>query len=189
MVDVILDRDGTLIEEVPYLSRPQGVCPTAGAFTGLRRLASAGCRLFVASNQSGVARGFFGTSELALIDHKMDEVFAGCGITFAGKRYCLHAPEDGCPCRKPRPGLLLQLAQAYRIDLERAWMVGDKLSDIAAGRAVGCRTILVRTGCGAEAERAASGPAADAVLDDLGSLAGVILAGSLAAREGTVRNT
>lgn len=168
-MDVFVDRDGTLIEEIPYLFRPDQVRPLPGVLDGLRALADAGCRLFLVSNQSGLARGHFTVWDLKAVDQTLDQLLASRGLAFTGKRYCPHGPQDGCPCRKPQPGMLLELAREHQIDLERAWMIGDKCSDVDAGTAAGCRAVLVRTGCGlAEETRLASSrtPRPTAVVDD-----------------------
>ncbi len=140
---VFLDRDGTLIEHVPYLSRPEEIRLLEGTVPALRLLSREGYRLFVVSNQSGLARGYFTKEDLAEVEAALDAVFTSCGIRIESMRYCPHHPKDECPCRKPAPGLILDLAAQYGIDLQRSWMVGDQQSDVGAGKRAGCRAILV----------------------------------------------
>jgi D,D-heptose 1,7-bisphosphate phosphatase len=150
---VFLDKDGTLIEDVPYSVDPARIELTAGARRGLRALADAGFRLFVVSNQSGVARGYFAEMELAGVERRLHELFAECSATMDGFYYCPHHPEARvqayamtCACRKPAPGMLLRAAQQGDIDLARSWLISDILNDIEGGRRAGCRTVLLDNG-------------------------------------------
>ena len=143
---VFLDRDGTLIEEVNYLAHPEQVRLIPGAADAVRALNAAGVLVVVVTNQAGVARGYFPEARLA-----------AAGVTLNAVYHCPHHPTAGlgryrvdCDCRKPKPGLLLAAARELDIDLSRAWMIGDKPCDAGAGRAAGCRTLLVRTGHGRE---------------------------------------
>lgn len=174
---VFLDRDGTLIEEAHYLAAPEQVRLIPGAAAAVRRLNDAGVKVVVVTNQAGVARGFFPESRVAEIHAHLTAVLAAAGATIDAFYYCPHHPTAGtgefltdCTCRKPSPGMLLAAARDLDIDLSRSWMVGDNSSDLGAGAAAGCRTVLVRTGYGAGV---AAGPlAADAlrlagIVDDL----------------------
>lgn len=150
---VFLDKDGTLVEDVPYNVNPDRIVLTEGAATALQQLSQAGYLLIVVSNQSGIARGFFMESELDLVTLKLQMLLQPFGVSFSGFYYCPHYPDGviesyaiACQCRKPQPGLLLQAAQDHEIDLRQSWMVGDILHDIEAGRAAGCRTILIDNG-------------------------------------------
>ncbi|MHB1956856.1 MAG: D-glycero-alpha-D-manno-heptose-1,7-bisphosphate 7-phosphatase [Sulfobacillus sp.] len=142
---VFLDRDGTLIDHVPYLSRPEQIQLLEGTVPGLRLLRSEGYQLFIVSNQSGVARGFFTLEDLAEVHAALTAELASHGIRVESTRYCPHHPDAKCLCRKPSPGLLVDLAEEYGINLVRSWMVGDQQSDVAAGKRAGCRTILLGT--------------------------------------------
>jgi histidinol-phosphate phosphatase family protein len=150
---VFLDKDGTIIENVPYNVDPTLMRLAPGAEEGLKQLHQAGYPLFVVSNQSGVARGFFPESALEGVAARLEELLAAFGVPLAGFAYCPHHPEARveayavtCDCRKPAPGLILRLAAEHGIDLSRSWMIGDILDDIQAGRAAGCRTILIDNG-------------------------------------------
>jgi D-glycero-D-manno-heptose 1,7-bisphosphate phosphatase len=150
---VFLDKDGTLIEDVPYNVDPARVRLAPGAGDGLRALAAAGYRLVVVSNQSGVARGLFPESALAAVERRLRELLAGHGAALGGFYYCPHYPGGsvtayavGCECRKPRPGLIVRAATELGIDAGRSWMVGDILDDVEAGRRAGCRTVLLDNG-------------------------------------------
>jgi histidinol-phosphate phosphatase family protein len=150
---VFLDKDGTLVEDVPYNVDPARIRLAAGCTEGLRSLCAAGYRLLVVSNQSGVARAYFAEAALAGVERRLRELLGEVGVALAGFYYCPHHPEGNvatyavrCSCRKPQPGLLLQAAAAHRLDLARSWFVGDILDDIEAGRRAGCRTVLIDNG-------------------------------------------
>jgi histidinol-phosphate phosphatase family protein len=150
---VFLDKDGTLVEDVPYNVDPRLVRLLPGAGDGLRRLQDAGLLLFVVSNQSGVARGLFPESALSPVEERLRGLLADCGVALDGFYYCPHHLEgvvagyaSHCDCRKPAPGLIRRAAAEHGLDLGRSWMVGDILDDVEAGRAAGCRTVLVDNG-------------------------------------------
>ncbi len=151
---IFLDKDGTLVRDVPYNADPAKIVLEEGAASGLRRLAEAGYHFVVVSNQSGVARGFFKEEALQAVADRLDQVLAeSAGVTLDGFYYCPHHPQGSvaeyaveCDCRKPQPGMLIKAAQALGIDLRRAWMVGDILDDVEAGKRAGCRAILIDNG-------------------------------------------
>jgi D-glycero-D-manno-heptose 1,7-bisphosphate phosphatase len=147
---VFLDKDGTLVEDVPYNVDPAKVRLRPGAGPALRRLADEGFALVVVTNQSGVARGLFPAEALHDVKVRLREVLAPFGAELIGFHACPHHPQGSvppfdreCECRKPKPGLLLRAAEAQGLDLHRSWMVGDILDDIEAGRRAGCRTVLI----------------------------------------------
>ena len=140
---VFLDRDGTLIRDVGYLSDPWGVELLPGVIQALGLLRKKGLALVLASNQSGVGRGLFTERDLDRIHDRLIATLAEGGIRLDGAYYCPHAPWDLCECRKPLPRMLHQAAQELGLDLAQSFMVGDKLSDMAAGRRAGCRTVLL----------------------------------------------
>lgn len=154
---VFLDRDGVLIDEVNYLARVDQVRVTPGAAAAVRRLNDAGITVVVVTNQAGVARGYFPESQVAVIHEHLSHLLAAdAGARIDHYDYSPYHPTEGLgeykretDCRKPNPGMLLRSADNLCLDLSRSWMVGDKLSDLQAGAAAGCRTILVRTGYGA----------------------------------------
>lgn len=186
---VFLDRDGTVLELVPYLNRADQVRLAPGAGAALRRLRTAGFALVVATNQSAVARGLLDTEGLRRIHLRMDELLRREGVQLDAIEFCPHHPDytGACACRKPRPGMLRRSAHALDLDLRQSFMIGDNRPDIEAGRNAGVRTVLLRTGHGLEAGQAlkAAGvqedpdsptaPRPDAVLDDLASAADWIL--------------
>ncbi len=150
---VFLDKDGTLIENIPYNVAPERIRLAPGAEEGLTLLHEHGYRLIVVSNQSGVARGYFEESALAAIEDRLREILSGIGIPLAEFVYCPHHPEGvvatyavTCDCRKPAPGMIVKSARAHGIDPARSWLVGDILDDVEAGRRAGCRTILLDNG-------------------------------------------
>ncbi len=139
---LFLDRDGTLITDVGYPRDPALVDPLPGAIEALRELQHT-WKLVIISNQSGIARGLITEAQAAAVHARVVEVFAEGGVTFAGAYYCPHGPDaGGCRCRKPAPGLLLDAAADLGIDLAASAMIGDKPSDLEAGRAAGCTTVL-----------------------------------------------
>lgn len=151
-----LDRDGTLNVDVGYPDSLEKIALIPGAVEAVRLLNRAGYRVVVVSNQSGVARGYFNEARVEEINRGVAEMFAREGARIDGFYYCPHLPEAEvaryrreCDCRKPAPGMLRQAAREMPLDLSRSLIIGDKYSDIAAGKALGLRAILVRTGEGA----------------------------------------
>ena len=151
-----------------------------GAVGAVRRLNEAGWLVVVVTNQSGVARGYYGEQEVSLLHRHMADELARGGGQVAGWYYCPHHPSGQepynrqCDCRKPLPGMLLQAARELEIDLSRSWMVGDKLVDVQAGLAAGCRAVMVRTGYGQT--ESVDLPADLPVCDDLAAAVELILA-------------
>ncbi|PIG94314.1 HAD family hydrolase [Gloeocapsopsis sp. IPPAS B-1203] len=150
---VFLDKDGTLIEDVPYNVDPKRIKFTKGAVTGLQQLSGAGYVLIAITNQSGVARGYFQESALQGVEERLQQLLESAGVALSGFYYCPHHPQGvvkeytmQCACRKPEPGLLLQAAANHQLDLSQSWFVGDILNDIEAGRRAGCKTILIDNG-------------------------------------------
>ncbi|HET7564866.1 MAG TPA: HAD family hydrolase [Gemmatimonadaceae bacterium] len=150
---VFLDKDGTLIENVPYNVDPSRMRLAPGAKQALPPLADAGFRFAVISNQPGVALGRFPEHALADVDARLREMLAEIGVSLSGFFYCPHHPDGvvaeyalACECRKPEPGLVLRAAWELGADLRRSWLVGDILDDIEAGNRAGCGTVLLDTG-------------------------------------------
>jgi D,D-heptose 1,7-bisphosphate phosphatase len=150
---IFLDKDGTLIQDIPYNVDPSRIEWMPGALAGLQQLQSAGYRLIVVSNQSGVARGFFPEVALQAVAAELHQRLAQADLVLTGFYYCPHHPEGviepyrkDCTCRKPAPGLILQAAAEHHIDLQRSWMIGDILHDVEAGRRAGCQTVLLDNG-------------------------------------------
>jgi histidinol-phosphate phosphatase family protein len=138
-----LDRDGTLIHDGNYLRDPAEIHLLPGVVEALRRLHDAGFLLIVVSNQSGIGRGMITPAEHAAVHQRFTDLFAAQGIHFDRCWYCPHAPEEDCACRKPQPEFLLRCAADFSLELSGSYMIGDKLSDVRAGRAAGCRTVLL----------------------------------------------
>lgn len=146
---VFLDKDGTLLVNVPYNVDPALVRFTANAFEGLRTLVAAGWPLVMITNQSGLASGRFGLAQYEHLQRTIAQrLREEAGIVLAGWYTCPHAATrpPACRCRKPAPGLLHEAAALHGIDLARSWMVGDTLDDVEAGRRAGCSAVLVETG-------------------------------------------
>lgn len=172
---LVLDRDGVINEDSPdYIKSPEEWRPLPGSLEAIARLSNAGWSVAVASNQSGVARGLFDEATLRLINAKMRAAVEAAGGRLEHIVCCPHGPDVGCPCRKPRPGLLNQLATIYRAPPTSMTVVGDSLRDIEAARSVGARPILVRTGNGTTTEAELASPAV-AVFDDLSAAADALL--------------
>ncbi len=166
---VFLDRDGTLVRETGYLSDPEAVELLPGVGRALRNLAEAGIPLIVVSNQSGVGRGMFTAADVHAVMARLRRRLCVHGVEISAIYFCPHRPDEGCPCRKPRTGLLERAAEDLNLSLAGSVMIGDKRIDAAAGRIAGGRGVLVRTGYGREEELRtdAAGPAPDQVCDDL----------------------
>ncbi|MFN2556611.1 MAG: D-glycero-alpha-D-manno-heptose-1,7-bisphosphate 7-phosphatase [Nitriliruptorales bacterium] len=138
---VLLDRDGTLIADVPYNGDPALVRALPGAHEALERLRAARVRLAVVTNQSGMARGLLSSAQVAAVNASVEALLG----PFDGFYVCPHGPEDGCDCRKPAPGLVLKAAADLGIEPGRCAVIGDIGSDVAAAQAAGARGILVPT--------------------------------------------
>lgn len=146
---VFLDRDGTLNArpaEHDYVRSLDEFTWLPGAREGAAVLARAGYTLTVASNQRGVARGLVTEEVLSEIEQHIQEGLARHGCRIEAFRYCTHDLADACSCRKPEPGLIIDLARELDLDIDRCWMIGDSESDVAAGRAAECRTALITHG-------------------------------------------
>ncbi|HZO92016.1 MAG TPA: D-glycero-beta-D-manno-heptose 1,7-bisphosphate 7-phosphatase [Chthonomonadaceae bacterium] len=144
---VFLDRDGVLtVEGGAYVTRPDALHLLPGAAEAVARLTAAGWPVIVITNQAGVGRGYLSLEELEAVHARLRAEIETAGGRLTAIYACPHCPEEGCDCRKPRPGLLRQAAADLGLDLCASYMVGDSPRDIAAGHAVGCRTILVLTG-------------------------------------------
>lgn len=148
---ILLDRDGTIIREKHYLADPGGVELLPGAASGLRRLRALGCRLAVVSNQSGVARGYFGREDVERVNARMAELLDAEGVELDAVYYCPHGPDEGCECRKPAPGLGRRACADLGVPPERTFVIGDKPCDVDLGARLGARSVLVSTGYGADA--------------------------------------
>jgi D-glycero-D-manno-heptose 1,7-bisphosphate phosphatase len=177
---LFLDRDGVVNVEVNYLHRPRDLAMIPGGAGVIAECNRRGVPVLVVTNQAGIGRGLYGADAYASVNQAIAEELARDGARIDGWYCCPHLPGAGCACRKPEPGLLRTAAAEHALDLGRSVMVGDKVSDLGAARAVAARAILVRTGHGREEERRllAEGRAAmfDACLDSLADARETILA-------------
>ena len=150
---IFLDKDGTLVENMPFNVDPEKMRLMPGAVEGGRLLHRAGYLLVVISNQAGVAHGYFQEYELARVKTRLEELLAQAGVPLSGFYYCPHHPAGKvagygiiCDCRKPAPGLIWRAVCELDIDLTGSWFIGDILDDIEAGRRAGCLTALIDNG-------------------------------------------
>jgi D-glycero-D-manno-heptose 1,7-bisphosphate phosphatase len=156
---VFLDRDGTLNVDVGFTHRAEDLVLEMNVGPGLRHLQAMGYALFITTNQSGIARGHFSEAEMHAFHRALCELLAGGGIRIAGIYFCPYHPTAGVglyrresELRKPRPGMLLAAAREHDLDLAASFAIGDRKSDVLAGQAAGCRTILVQTGLAGSGE-------------------------------------
>lgn len=146
---IILDRDGVINHDSSeYIKSPDEWLPIAGSLEAIAHLNRAGYHVVIATNQSGIARGYYDLETLDRIHEKLVDELAQVGGYVDEIFFCPHHPEDKCNCRKPKPGLFYQIQEKYKIDLKNVFFIGDSLSDMQVAREVGCRPILVLTGKG-----------------------------------------
>jgi D-glycero-D-manno-heptose 1,7-bisphosphate phosphatase len=169
---VLLDRDGTLIRDTGHPHRPEDYEPLPGAAAALRRLQDAGFRLAIVTNQSGIGRGWFDWTTYRRFHERVVGDLAAAGVAIDATFVCPHAPDAGCACRKPEPGLLLRARDALGVDLGASWMIGDTERDVVAARRAGCFGV-VRVGV---AEPAKTGDPLALEARDLSGAADAILA-------------
>ncbi len=150
---IFIDKDGTLIPEIPYNTDPSLITLTEGAAEGLRVLAQAGYRIVVVANQPGMAYGYCTPEAMERIRGTIQLLLAKEEVPLHAFYYCPHHPKGTVPeyaiqcwCRKPKPGMLLQACIDLQLDIKSSWMIGDTLDDIEAGRKAGCQTILIDNG-------------------------------------------
>ncbi len=144
---VLLDRDGTLVEDEGYTHRIEDYRLLPGVREGLHQLAGAGYRLAIVTNQSGIARGLFDEAAFHAFQRRLGDDLAAAGVRIERSFFCPHLPEAGCACRKPAPGMLLAAARELGARLDVSWLIGDAASDVEAAARAGCRgAILVHSG-------------------------------------------
>jgi D-glycero-D-manno-heptose 1,7-bisphosphate phosphatase len=148
---IFLDKDGTLIPDIPYNIDPDKITLSDYVAEGLELLADKGFQFIIVTNQSGVARGCFKEEALIGVQDKITRLLQEHSIRLSGFYYCPHVQneltgEHTCICRKPLPGLLFKAAAERKINLENSWMIGDILNDVEAGNRAGCRTVLINNG-------------------------------------------
>ena len=169
---VILDRDGTINHDSDqYIKSPAEWKPIKGSLEAIARLSQNGWRVVVATNQSGIGRGLFEMAPLNAIHDTMHRAVHHAGGRIDAIFFCPHAGDANCECRKPKPGMLLEIARRMNVELEGVPMVGDSLRDLQAAAAAGARPVLVLTGKGRKTRDAGGLPAGTAVYPDLAAFA------------------
>jgi D-glycero-D-manno-heptose 1,7-bisphosphate phosphatase len=169
---VILDRDGTINHDSDhYIKSLDEWRPIKGSIEAIARLTHAGYRVVVATNQSGIARGLFTTRTLFEIHDALQRAAAQAGGRVDAFFFCPHADAAGCECRKPKPGMLLEVARRFNVSLGDTYMVGDSLKDVQAALAAGARPVLVLTGKGKKTQAEGNLPAGTKVFADLAAFA------------------
>jgi D-glycero-D-manno-heptose 1,7-bisphosphate phosphatase len=150
---VFIDKDGTLVEDIPYNADPEQIRLMPDAVQGAHILHAAGYALIVISNQSGVAHGYYDERALGVVENCIRELLALMSVPLTDFYYCPHHPEGRiaqytrtCDCRKPAPGLILRAAREHNLNLAQSWFIGDILHDIEAGHRAGCKTMLLDNG-------------------------------------------
>lgn len=150
---IFLDKDGTLVDDLPYNVEPRHITLANGAGPALRLLSRLDYRIYVVSNQDGIAQGKFGESEMERVRNRLHDLLFRENLSLDGFYFCPHHPDGSvpqyataCDCRKPKPGMLLQAAHEHDIDLADSWMIGDILHDVEAGNRAGCRSVLIDNG-------------------------------------------
>ena len=146
---IILDRDGVINEDSDdYIKSPDEWHPIPGSLDAIARLNHAGYAVAIASNQSGIARGYFTLETLSAMNVKMADMLSPLGGRIDAMFFCPHGPDDNCDCRKPKPGLLIEIANRFQVNLGNVMFVGDNINDVKAARAAGAKPVIVRTGKG-----------------------------------------
>ncbi len=169
---VILDRDGVInVDSDQYIKSPEEWTPIPGSLEAIARLTQAGFRVVVATNQSGLGRGLFDMGMLNAIHDKMHKAVNQLGGRIDAVFFCPHAQSAGCSCRKPQPGMLLEIAARFNLALAGVAVIGDSLRDLQAARAAGARPILVLTGKGRQTVRAGGLPEGTDIHEDLAAAA------------------
>lgn len=140
---IFLDRDGVILDDEGYMSRPEQIKFITGVPEALRTFINAGFELFIVTNQSGIGRGYFTESEYLAFHQAMIAGLRSQNIEIRDTKYCPHLPDADCACRKPNPGMILDLLAHYQIDPAESFMIGDRKSDIDAGIAAGVRSVQI----------------------------------------------
>ncbi len=172
---LILDRDGVINQDSDaYIKSLDEWIPIPGSIEAIARLSQAGWTVAVATNQSGLARGYYPLSTLEAMHARLRALVAGAGGEIGLIVHCPHGPDDGCACRKPKPGMLHTIATHYQADLAGVWFVGDSSGDLDAALAVGAQPVLVTTGKGCKT-LAKGVPQGTLIFDDLAAVAGALI--------------
>jgi len=175
---IVLDRDGVInYDSDQFIKSPDEWRPIPGSLEAIARLNQAGYRVVVATNQSGVGRGLFGMTMLTAIHEKMFKALTQVGGRIDAVFYCPHAADSQCGCRKPKPGMLLEIGERFGVDLKDVPAVGDGLRDLQAAQAVGARPMLVLTGKGEKTHAAGGLPPGTVAYPDLAFATSALLSG------------
>mgnify|MGYP001594925772 FL=1 len=178
---IILDRDGVINEDSDdYIKSPDEWKPIPGSLDAISRLNHAGYHVAVATNQSGIARGYFDLETLSEMHNKMNELLSQSGGQVDAVFFCPHGPKDGCDCRKPMPGLLEEISVRFQTKLHDVLFVGDTISDIKAAKAAGATPVIVKTGKGKRTieKLAENGFEGTPVYEDLSDVVNTLLNGA-----------
>jgi D-glycero-D-manno-heptose 1,7-bisphosphate phosphatase len=169
---VILDRDGTINHDSDaHIKSPAEWRPLDGSLEAIARLTQADYKIVVATNQSGIARGLFDTTTLIAIHEVLQRALSQVGGRIDAFFFCPHAADSACECRKPKPGMLLEIAHRFNASLGEVYMVGDALRDLQAAAAAGAKPVLVLTGKGRKTQKEGNLPPGTAVFPDLAAFA------------------
>ncbi|OZY43790.1 D-glycero-beta-D-manno-heptose-1,7-bisphosphate 7-phosphatase [Pseudomonas fragi] len=172
---LILDRDGVInFDSDAYIKSVEEWIPLPGSIEAIAQLSKAGWTVAVATNQSGIARGYYDVATLDAMHARLRTLVAEQGGEVGLIVYCPHGPDEGCACRKPKPGMLQTIANHYGADLAQCWFVGDSLGDLQAAQAVDSQPVLVKTGKGLQT-LAKSLPVNTLIFDDLAAVAAELI--------------
>ena len=172
---LILDRDGVINQDSDaYIKSVEEWIPIPGSIDAIAQLSKAGWTVAIATNQSGIARGYYDLATLDAMHARLRELVAEQGGEVGLIVYCPHGPDEGCDCRKPKPGMLKTIAEHYAVDLAGVWFVGDSKGDLEAALAVDCQSVLVMTGKG-QKTRNTPLPANTLIFDDLAAVAAELI--------------
>jgi D-glycero-D-manno-heptose 1,7-bisphosphate phosphatase len=172
---LILDRDGVINQDSDaYIKSVEEWIPIPGSIDAIAQLSKAGWTVAIATNQSGIARGYYDLATLNAMHARLRELVAEQGGEVGLIVYCPHGPDEGCDCRKPKPGMLKTIADHYAVDLAGVWFVGDSKGDLEAALAVDCQSVLVMTGKG-QKTRNTPLPANTLIFDDLAAVAAELI--------------
>ncbi len=172
---LMLDRDGVInYDSDAYIKSVEEWTPLPGSVEAIAQLSKAGWTVAVATNQSGIARGYYDIATLDAMHQRLRALVAEQGGELGLIVYCPHGPDEDCDCRKPKPGLLKTIAAHYQVELARVWFVGDSISDLEAAKAVDCQPVLVKTGKG-EKTLGKTLPVGTLIFDDLAAIAAELI--------------
>ncbi len=172
---LILDRDGVInYDSDAYIKSVAEWIPLPGSIEAIAQLSKAGWTVAIATNQSGIARGYYDIATLDAMHARLRTLVAEQGGEVGLVVYCPHGPDEGCDCRKPKPGMLKIIAEHYKVPLAGIWFVGDSLGDLEAAKAVDSQPVLVKTGKG-EKTQAKNLPVGTLIFDDLAAIAAELI--------------